>query len=96
MPIDPQEKPSDVERWADMRAQSKVRNRFVFLWGTALFAIVFGLLALDIALDRGAPDAKNFFGLSPTDASEFLRLAAPLAIASAIGHGLIRRFWKKS
>jgi len=96
MPIDPQEKISDVERWADMRAASRVRNRIVFLWGTGLFAVVFGMLALDIALDRGAPDAKNFFGLPPTDASEFLRFATPTAIASAIGHGLIRRFWKKT
>jgi hypothetical protein len=96
MPIDRQEKPSDVERWADMRAQSEVRNRVAFLWTTGIFAIVFGALALDIALDRGAPDAKNFFGLSPKDASEFLKVAAPMAIASAIGHGLIRRFWKRT
>ncbi|MEO8064166.1 MAG: hypothetical protein ABI821_15640 [Pseudomonadota bacterium] len=85
-----------MERWAEMRAQSKLRNRVAFLWATGILAVVFGALALDIALDRGAPDAKNFFALSPKDASEFLRVAAPIAIASAIGHGLIRRFWTRS
>jgi hypothetical protein len=96
MPIDPREKPSDVERWADIRTQSEARNRVAFLWTTGVFAVVFGALALDIALDRGASDAKNLLGLSSKDASEFLRFAAPMAIASAIGHGLIRRFWKRS
>jgi hypothetical protein len=96
MPIDPPEKPSDVERWADMRAKSQVRNRVAFLWTTGIFAVVFGALALDIALDRGTPDAKNLFGLSPRDALDFLRVAAPIAIASAIGHGLIHRYWKRT
>jgi hypothetical protein len=96
MPIDPPEKPSDVERWVDMRAESRARNRVAFLWATGIFALFFGALALDIALDRGEPGAKNFFGLLPNEAAEFLRLAAPLALASAIGHGLIRRFWKPS
>ena len=96
MPIDPSEKPSDVERWADMRAESRVRNRVVFLWIIGIFVLFFGALALDIGLDRGEAGAKNFFCLSPEEASEFLRFAAPMAIASAIGHGLIRRFWKKA
>ena len=96
MPIDLPEKPSDVERWADMRAISRVRNRVAFLCATGIFAVVFGALALDVALNRGAPDAQNFFGLSSKEASEFLRFAVPMAIASAIGHGLIRRFWKRT
>jgi len=94
MPIDPKEELSDVERWADMREQSRERNRIAFLWTTGIFAVVFGLLALDILLDRGAPNAKNFFGLSPSEASEFLSWALPLAVVTAIAHGLIRRFWK--
>jgi hypothetical protein len=96
MPVDPQEKPSDVERWADMRAQSRLRNRVAFLWTTGILAVAFGALALDIAFDQGSPDSKNFFGLAPRDASEFLRVAAPMAVVSAIGHGLIRRFWKRN
>ena len=79
-----------------MRAESRVRNRVAFLWSTGIFALFFGAMALDIALDHGELGAKNFFGLSPNEASDFLRFAAPIALASAIGHGLIRRFWKKT
>ena len=79
-----------------MRAESRARNRVAFLWATGVFALIVGALALDVALARGEPGAKNFFGLSPDEAAEFLRSAAPLALASAIGHGLIRRFWKQT
>ncbi len=96
MPIDTQDRPSDVERWADMRARSAARNRVAFMWGTAFFAVAFGTAAIDMTLVQMEPGRESFLGFPSEVTAELLRLSAPVAVLSAIAHLLIRRFWKRT
>jgi hypothetical protein len=95
MPIDTGDGPSDVERWADMRARSAARNRIGFLWGTAFLAVAFGVGAIDMLLVRTWPGTESFLGFRTEDAANLLRITVPGAIVSTIVHLLVRRFWPR-
>jgi hypothetical protein len=64
--------PSDVERWADIRARSVARNRSWFLFGSGLFVVVFGPLLIDAYLVLNSPTWHSIFGLDALSAPRML------------------------
>ena len=88
------DKPSDVERWADMRARSAVRNRRWFLIGSGIFLVVSGPFLFEACMVLARPGWRSLLGIDVESAPLLAWVTGVQVGISALVQVLIRRYWK--